>query len=118
MTLRRNIANLEKKYVDLEKKFNFLSQSYKSMLKRMTNTEICIGLMRSRYDTYPPHTGGEGTWNQVGTCQEHCKDWTILPDMFPAGTFHTHSECNAAVHLEYSHQEHLIHIWNVILTCS
>ena len=64
------------------------------------------------------YTGGEGTWKQVGTCQEHCKDWTILPDMFPAGTFHTHSECNATMHLEYSHQEHLIHIWNIILTCS
>jgi len=29
-------------------------------------------------------TGGEGTWKQVGTCQEHCKDWNTLFDMFPA----------------------------------
>jgi len=63
-------------------------------------------------------TGGEGTWNQVGTCQEHCKDWTILPEMFPAGTFHIHSKWNATMHLDHSHQEHLIHICNVILTCS
>ena len=31
-------------------------------------------------------TGGKGTWKQVGTCQEHCKDWNTLFDMFPAGT--------------------------------
>jgi len=29
-------------------------EMYESMLKRMTNAEISIGLMRSRYETYPP----------------------------------------------------------------
>ena len=41
---------------------------------------------------------GEGTWKQVGTCQEHCKDWNTLFDMFPAGTF--------------------VHILNVMLPCT
>ena len=63
-------------------------------------------------------TGGKGTWKQVGTCQEHCKDWNTLFDMFPAGTFCTHPECHAAMHLQFSHQEHLIYIWDVISTCS
>jgi len=61
--------------------------------------------------------GGKGTWKQVGTCQEHCKDWNTLFDMFPAGTFCTHPECHATMHLQYSHQGYFIYIWNVVLTC-
>jgi len=29
-------------------------EMYKSMLKRMTDMEISVGLLRSRYETYPP----------------------------------------------------------------
>ena len=29
-------------------------EMYKSMLKRMTNAEISVGLLKSRYETYPP----------------------------------------------------------------
>ena len=65
-----------------------------------------------------PDTGGKGTWKQVGTCQEHCKDWNTLFDMFPGGTFCTHPECHTTMHLQYSHQENLIYICNVISTCS
>jgi len=27
------------------------------------------------------HTGGKGTWKQVGTSQEHCRNWNTLPVM-------------------------------------
>jgi len=53
-TLRRNIADLEKRFLGMEKKYTFSMEMYESMLKRMTNAEISIGLMRSRYETYPP----------------------------------------------------------------
>jgi len=71
-----------------------------------------VNMLRARI------TGDKGTRKQVGTCQEHCKDWNTLFDMFPAGTFCTHPECHAAMHLQYSHQEYFIYIWNVISTCS
>ena len=29
----------------------------------------------------PSNTGGEGIWKQVGTSQEHCRNWNTLPVM-------------------------------------
>jgi len=52
--LRRNIADLEKRYLELEKKYFFSMEMYESMMKRVTNAEISVGLLRSRYETYPP----------------------------------------------------------------
>jgi len=52
--LRRNITDLEKRYLALKKKYTFSMEMYKSMLKRMTNAEISVGLLKSRYETYPP----------------------------------------------------------------
>jgi len=45
---------LEKRHLELEKKYTFSMEMYKSMMKRVTNTEISVGLLRSRYETYPP----------------------------------------------------------------
>jgi len=45
---------LEKRYLELEKKYTFSMEMYKSMMKRVTNVEISVGLLRSRYETYPP----------------------------------------------------------------
>jgi len=63
-------------------------------------------------------TGGEGLWKWVGTCQEHWRDRTHFPGMFPPDTFHVHFECNCNMYLRWFHQEHFIHIPNVISTCS
>ena len=52
-TLRRNITNLEKKYSELEKKHAFSMELCEGMMKRVTNTEISIGLMRSRFESSP-----------------------------------------------------------------
>ena len=52
--MRRNIADLEKRYLELEKKYIFSMEMYESMMKRVTNVEISVGLLRSRYETYPP----------------------------------------------------------------
>jgi len=52
------------------------------------------------------NTGGKGTWKQVGTYQEHCRDWTILPDMFPAGTSHAQLECNFDMFLTFTQWEY------------
>jgi len=38
----------------LEKKYTFSMEMYESMMRRVTNAEISIGLLRSRYETYPP----------------------------------------------------------------
>ena len=62
--MRRNITDLGKRYLELEKKYSLSMEMYKGMLKRLTNAEISVGLMRSRYDTYPPQrfdlmVGGE-----------------------------------------------------------
>jgi len=38
----------------LEKKYTFSMEMYESMMKRVTNAEISVGLLRSRYETYPP----------------------------------------------------------------
>ena len=32
-------------------------------------------------DTVSIRTGGKGTWKQVGTSQEHCRNWNTLPVM-------------------------------------
>ena len=45
---------MEKRYLELEKKYTFSMEMYKLMMKRVTNTEISVGLLRSRYETYPP----------------------------------------------------------------
>jgi len=45
---------LEKRYLELEKKYTFSMEMYESMMKRVTNVEISVGLLRSRYETYPP----------------------------------------------------------------
>jgi len=68
--LRRNIADLEKKHLELEKKYIFSMEMYKSMMKRVTNAEISVGLLRSRYETYPPQqfdltVGEEGAKGEV-----------------------------------------------------
>ena len=52
--LRRNIADLEKKHLELEKKYVFSMEMYELMMKRVTNAEISVSLLRSRYETYPP----------------------------------------------------------------
>jgi len=52
--LRRNIADLEKKYLELEKRYFFSMEMYELMMKRVTNVEISVGLLRSRFETYPP----------------------------------------------------------------
>ena len=52
--MRRNLADLEKRYLELEKKYTFSMEMYESMMKRVTNVEISVGLLRSRYETYPP----------------------------------------------------------------
>ena len=51
-TLRRNIADLEKKYSELEKKYFFSMEMYESMMKRVTNAEISVGLLRSRFEAH------------------------------------------------------------------
>jgi len=38
----------------LEKKYVFSMEMYESMMKRVTDAEISVGLLRSRYETYPP----------------------------------------------------------------
>jgi len=48
--LRRNIADLEKRHLELEKKYTFSMEMYKLMMKRVTNAEISVGLLRSRYE--------------------------------------------------------------------
>jgi len=45
---------LEKRYLELEKKYTFSMDLYEGMMKRMTNTKISVGLLTSRYETYPP----------------------------------------------------------------
>jgi len=45
---------LERRHLELEKKYVFSMEMYKSMMKRVTNAEISVGLLRSRYETYPP----------------------------------------------------------------
>ena len=52
--MRRNIADLEKKYLELEKRYFFSMEMYELMMKRVTNVEISVGLLRSRFETYPP----------------------------------------------------------------
>ena len=52
--MRRNITDLEKRYLELEEKYAFSMEMHKSMMKRVTNAEISVGLLRSRYETYPP----------------------------------------------------------------
>jgi len=45
--LRRNIADLEKKHLELEKKYVFSMEMYELMMKRVTNAEISVSLLRS-----------------------------------------------------------------------
>jgi len=53
-TLRRNIANLEKRYLELEKKYTFSMEMHELMMRRVTNMEISVGLLRSRFEAHPP----------------------------------------------------------------
>ena len=53
-TLRRNIANLEKRYLELEKKYIFSMEMHELMMRRVTNTEISVVLLRSRFESHPP----------------------------------------------------------------
>jgi len=53
-TLRRNIADLEKRYLELEKKYAFSMEMHESMMRRVTNAEILVGLLRSRFEAHPP----------------------------------------------------------------
>jgi len=53
-TLRRNITNLEKKYLELEKKYVFSMEMHELMMRRVTNAEISVGLLRSRFESHPP----------------------------------------------------------------
>ena len=52
--MRRNIAKLERRNLELENKYAFSMEMYKSMMKRVTNAEISVGILRSRFETYPP----------------------------------------------------------------
>ena len=45
---------MEKRYLELEKKYSFSMEMHKSMMKRVTNVEISVGLLRSRFEAYPP----------------------------------------------------------------
>jgi len=45
---------LERRYLELEKKYTFSMDLYEGMMRRMTNAEISVGLLKSRYETYPP----------------------------------------------------------------
>jgi len=45
---------LERRNLELEKKYTFSMEMYEPMMKRVTNVEISVGLLRSRYETYPP----------------------------------------------------------------
>ena len=46
-------------------------------------------------------TGGEGTWKQVGTRQEHWRERNHLSGMFPLDTFQAHIWCS----------------WHILHTC-
>ena len=54
LELEKNHLELEKSHLELEKKYTFSMEMYEGVMKRMTNVEISVGLMRSRYNTYPP----------------------------------------------------------------
>jgi len=45
---------LERRNLELEKKYAFSMEMYESMMKRVTNAEISVGILRSRFETYPP----------------------------------------------------------------
>jgi len=53
-TLRRNIADLEKRYLELEKKYAFSMEMHELIMRRVTNAEISVGLLRSRFEAHPP----------------------------------------------------------------
>ena len=44
---------MERRNLEL-KKYTFSMEMYKSMMKRVTNAEISVGILRSRFETYPP----------------------------------------------------------------
>ena len=45
---------MERRNLELEKKYAFSMEMYESMMKRVTNAEISVGILRSRFETYPP----------------------------------------------------------------
>ena len=53
----------------MEKKYTFSMEMYKLMLKKMVDAEISVGLLKSRYETYPPQqfdlTGEEDAEGEI-----------------------------------------------------
>ena len=51
-------------------------------LRRDVNMlRACIEPIPSSSSSESNITGGKGTWKQVGTSQEHCRNWNTLPVM-------------------------------------
>ena len=48
------MSALEKRCSGMADKCDDLMGKYESMLRRMTQVEVSVGLMRSRFETYPP----------------------------------------------------------------
>jgi len=48
------VSALEKRCSGMANRCDDLMGKYKSMLRRMTQVEVSVGLMRSRFETYPP----------------------------------------------------------------
>ena len=40
--------------MELEKKYAFSMEMHESMMRRVTNAEISVGLLRSRFEAHPP----------------------------------------------------------------
>jgi len=51
------VSALEKRCSGMADRCDDLMGKYESMLRRTTQVEVSVGLMRSRFETYPPHTG-------------------------------------------------------------
>ena len=52
--LEKKYLELEKKYLELEKKYVFSMEMHELMIRRVTNAEISVGLLRSRFESHPP----------------------------------------------------------------
>ena len=54
MELKNKVKTLEKRCLEMANKCEDLMGKYESMLRRTTQVEMSVGILRSRFETYPP----------------------------------------------------------------
>jgi len=54
LELKNKVKTLEKRCLEMADKCEDLMGKYESMLRRTTQVEMSVGILRSRFETYPP----------------------------------------------------------------